>query len=198
MQITYKEIIQNWTNEQVIEEKIVTLAERVRDIPYGSIGSRDPLDVYTMNKGTCSGKHELLKGLYKELGLEVKDCLIMHRFKQLPVKFPEEINEILERTDIVDPHNYFQVKINNKWLTIDITWDKQLKGLGFPVNENWDGMSDMEIAVAPGGTVYEPEDPIAKKKELINELPEQVQEDRKLFLKKCTEWLNDLRSNNEI
>jgi hypothetical protein len=198
MQSEYKNIIDQWANDQPLEQQVVTLFEKVRDIPYGDIGSRDPLDVYRKNKGTCSGKHELLKGLYKELDLEVKDCLVMHRFKQLPVRFPDEINEILERIDIIDPHNYFKVKIDNKWLTVDVTWDKALQKLGFPVNEGWDGKSDMKVAVAPGGEVYEPYDPIAKKKELISSFPEQVKADRKLFLKKTTEWLDHLRDEGKI
>jgi hypothetical protein len=33
----------------------------VRDIAYGNIGSRDPYDVLRAKKGTCSGKHALLK-----------------------------------------------------------------------------------------------------------------------------------------
>lgn len=198
MQSPYQQIIKEWTNDQSLSQKIITLFEKVRDIPYGDVGSRDPLDVYKQNKGTCSGKHELLKALYKELGLQVKDFLIMHRFKELPVKFSPEITEILNRTDITDPHNYFKVLIDNKWLTVDVTWDKALQKLGFPVNENWDGKSDMPVAVAPGGKVYEPEDPIALKKELISELPENAQEERKLFLKKCTEWLDNLRETKEI
>ena len=198
MQSPYQQIINEWTNDQPLPQKIIILFEKVRDIPYGDVGSRDPLDVYKQNKGTCSGKHELLKALYKELGLQVKDFLIMHRFKELPVKFSPEITEILNRTDITDPHNYFKVLIDNKWLTVDVTWDKALQKLGFPVNENWDGKTDMPVTVAPGGKVYEPEDPIALKKELINKLPEHVQEERKLFLKKCTEWLDNLRETKEI
>lgn len=198
MNSEYRDIIDGWANNQPLEQQVVTLFEKVRDVPYGDIGSRDPLDVYRKNKGTCSGKHELLKGLYKELRLEVKDCLIMHRFKQLPVRFPDEINKILERTDIIDPHNYFKVKISDKWLTVDVTWDKALKKLGFPVNEDWDGKSDMKVAVAPGREVYATDNPIAKKKELISSFPERVQADRKLFLKKTTEWLDHLRDKGEI
>jgi len=198
MQSEYKKIIDIWTGDQGLDRQVVTLFEKVRDIPYGDIGSRDPLDVYKNNKGTCSGKHELLKGLYEELGLEVKDYLIMHRFKNLAVNFPSEIQEILDRSDIVDPHNYFKLKIDNSWVTVDVTWDKPLQKLGFPVNENWDGKSDMPVAVDPRGEVYETNDPIGLKKKLISELPLEVQEDRKLFLKKCTEWLDKLRENNEI
>lgn len=198
MQLTYQEIVDKWTDDQPLAQKIVTLFEKVRDIPYGDIGSREPLDVYKQNKGTCSGKHELLKELYKTLDIPIKDYLIMHRFKQLPVIFPEDIKEILERTDIIDPHNYFKIKINDKWIIVDVTWDKPLQILGFPVNENWDGKSDMNIAVVLGGEIYETDDPITKKKELIKNLPEKTQEERKLFLKKTTDWLDSLRKKGEV
>ena len=188
-----QKILEKWTGDQPLDQKIVTLFEKVRDIPYGSIGSRDPMDVYRKNKGTCSGKHELLKVLYRELGIPVKDFIIMHRFKKLPVKFPNDIQEILDRTDIVDPHNFFKIQRDNKWYTVDITWDKDLKKLGFTVNEKWDGKSDMEIAVAPGGKIYETDDPIVLKKELISKLSERTQKERKLFLKKLTKWLDYLR-----
>ncbi len=198
MQPTYKEIINKWTGDESPEQKVITLFEKVRDIPYGDIGSRDPIEVYKQSKGTCSGKHELLKWLYKELGLQVKDYIIMHRFKQLPVKFPDKIQNMLDCADIVDPHNYFKVKIGSNWVTVDVTWDKPLQKLGFPVNENWDGKSDMEIAVALGGKTYESDDPITFKKELISDIPEQTQNDRKLFLKELTKWLDELRRNNDI
>ncbi|NQU99685.1 MAG: hypothetical protein HQ538_03015 [Parcubacteria group bacterium] len=191
-----QEIIKKWTNSQSLDQKIVTLFEKVRDIPYGSIGSRDPLDVYKQNKGTCSGKHELLKVLYKELEIPVKDFIIMHRFKKLPVKFPNDVQEILDRTDIVDPHNFFKIQRDDVWFTVDITWDKALKKLEFPVTEKWDGKSDMEIAVALGGRIYETDDPITLKKKLISKLPEQTQKERKLFLKKLTSWLDYLRKEN--
>lgn len=103
-----QKIIEEWAGDQSIEKKIITLFEKVRDIPYGNIGSRDPADVYKEGKGTCSGKHELLKELYQELGIKTKDFLIMHRFKEMPVDFPEDIMTILNRSDIVDPHNFFQ------------------------------------------------------------------------------------------
>ena len=198
MKSELQKIIKQWTSDQSSDQKIITLFEKVRDIPYGNIGSRNPLDVYKHNKGTCSGKHELLKALYKELGISVKDFIIMHRFKHLPVEFPKEIQTMLDKTDIIDPHNFFKIKRDEKWLTIDITWDKALKKLGFPVNLNWNGRSEMQVAVAPGGKVYETSDPIALKKELISKFPEQAQKERKLFLEKCTKWLDSLRKEGEI
>ncbi len=193
-----KQIIEKWAGGLSRNQIIIRLFEKVRDIPYGDIGSRDAGDIFKQNKGTCSGKHELLKELYKEIGVEVKDFLIMHRFKDMPANFPDEIMEILNRSDIIDPHNFIKILVGGKWVTVDVTWDKALKKLGFIVNENWDGKSDMKIAVAPGGEIFESVDPMSLKKELITKLPNQAQKDRKLFLQKLTAWLDDLRTEGEI
>src|SRR3989338_3898170 len=144
-----KKIIQEWANDLPLKKKIIKLFEKVRDVPYGDIGSRDPTDVYEKNKGTCSGKHELLKELCKELGIKVKNFIAMHKFNDLKVRFPDEIKKILNTTEIIDPHNFLKIFVGNKWIIVDATWDKNLKDLGFIVNENWDGKSDMKIAVIP-------------------------------------------------
>ncbi|MCK4555384.1 MAG: hypothetical protein KAT83_02150 [Candidatus Aenigmarchaeota archaeon] len=187
-----KKILNKLVGNIPLNDKITKLFEIVRDIPYGDIGSRDPWDVYEKNRGTCSGKHELLKELYKELGIQVKDFIAMHKFNDLKIDFPSDIKEVLNRTKIIDPHNFFKILIDDKWICVDITWDKPLKKLGFVVNENWDGKTDMELCVIPI-EILETEDPIGLKKKKICELPEQVQLDRKLFLKKMTEWFDSVR-----
>ena len=180
-------------NEDIsLNEKIIKLFEFVRDIPYGNIGSRDPDEVYKQNKGTCSGKHELLKKFYKELGIQVKDFIAMHKFNDFKVDFPEEIKEVLNRTEIIDPHNFFKILVDDSWITVDVTWDKPLKSLGFPVTEDWDGKSDMELCIIPI-EIIETDDPIGLKKEKLSELPENVQSDRKLFLERMTSWLETVR-----
>lgn len=175
-----------------MERQIIVLFEKVRDIPYGDIGSRSPEDVYLQNKGTCSGKHELLKELYQELGIQIQDFIAMHRFKDLPVAYPENIKEILERSDIVDPHNFFKMNLEGKWIAVDVTWDTPLKRFGFPVNEEWNGKTDMKICVAPI-EIIETDNPMEIKKQKIAQLPEEVQKDRKLFLQELTKWIETVR-----
>jgi len=189
MQAEYQYIIKKWTNSQSFNEKIITLFEKVRDIPYGAICSRNPLEVYHQNMGTCSGKHALLKALYKEIGLEVKDFIVMHTFNKLPIEYPENLNEILSKTTIVDPHNFIKIKRNNQWFTVDVTWDKKLKKLGFPINENWDGSSNLSISVALGGEIFETHDSVALKIELLQKLSNTAQKEREIFLQKFTYWL---------
>lgn len=189
MKTAYQQIIGHWAKDQSFNDTIITLFEKVRDIPYGDIGSRDPLEVYKQQKGTCSGKHELLKGLYTTLGLQVKDFIIIHEFNNLPVSFPENIQNILNETTITDPHNFIKIKRNNEWFTIDVTWDIGLKKVAFPVNEDWNGFQNLDISVAKGGEIFETANPMELKRDLITKLPEITQVNRKVFLKKLTNWL---------
>lgn len=185
-------ILTEWTAGLSQEEKIVTLFEKVRDIPYGSIGSRDPFEVYKCNTGTCSGKHELLKALYHEIGVKTQDYIAMHTFASLPVNFPDHIKELLNRSDIIDPHNFFKIQVGDQWVSVDVTWDLPLKEFGFPVNVGWDGKTDMEICVTPL-SIEQTDDPIGFKKRELAKLPETVQQDRLLFLEELTKWVASLR-----
>ena len=83
-----EEILKDWdVYDMALNLQIVKIFENVRDIPFGSISSRNPIDVYKANKGTCSGKHFLIKELYKGIGLKTKDMICMQRWKDL-IWFP--------------------------------------------------------------------------------------------------------------
>lgn len=164
----------------------------VRDIPYGSIGSRNPEDILKSNMGTCSGKHFLLKDIYEYLGFEVKDMIAIHFFNNLPVKLSDELIELLNEGKIPDPHNFLKVKRLDKWIDIDITWDKELTGLGFEVNENWDGKSNMNICVVPE-EILEMENPLEFKENFTAELDEKTQSRRKKFINELSEYLGKYR-----
>lgn len=189
----YNDIVIKWTGDVSLEEKIMLLFNKARDISYGSIGSRNPKDVYLQQKGTCSGKHELLKGLYKSLGIPVKNYIILHSFNNLPVKYPKKINEFLAKNKIVDPHNFLKIKIEDNWIVVDVTWDLPLKNLGFPVNENWNGKVDCNISVAQGGKIMETDNPILKKQELLSKFSILEKKNRKQFLGLLTNWLEEER-----
>lgn len=189
MNSEYQTIIDHWAKNKSFDVTVVTLFKKVRDIPYGDIGSRDPLEVYRQQKGTCSGKHALLKKLYITLGIPVKDGIIMHSFNKLPILFPENIQHVFSEHEIIDPHNFIQIKRNNTWLTLDVTWDIGLKKIGFPVNENWSGFENLELSVVKKGNVYETENVMELKQQLISKLPKDTQIARKLFLKLLTNWL---------
>ncbi|MCK5233946.1 MAG: hypothetical protein KAJ91_03955 [Candidatus Aenigmarchaeota archaeon] len=137
-------------------------------------------------------KHELLKELYKELGIPVKDFVANYKFNNPQIEYPLEIKKMLNQLEILDPHNFFKIRVDDKWICVDITWDMPLKKFGFVVNENWDGKSDMKLCVVPI-EIIETNNPIEFKKKKICELPRHAQLERKLFLKKMTEWLDSVR-----
>lgn len=189
----YKDILKKWTKNEPLDKKLSILFNKVRDIPYGNIGSRNPKQVYLQQKGTCSGKHELLKGLLTALKIPVKNYIILHSFNQLPVKYPKEIRTFLSKNNIVDPHNFLKIKIGKHWQIVDVTWDLSLEKLGFPVNKTWNIDKDCNISVVQGGQIFETDNPLEKKLELLSEFSVKEQENRKQFLLLLTNWLNKER-----
>lgn len=176
------------------EQKLVAIFENVRDIPYGTIGSgsRNPLEVYRNNRGTCSGKHFLLRDLLLSLDVKVKDVVCIHYYSQMPrsIDYPPKLAQLLgDNRGVPDYHNYIKV-YNGGWLTLDATFDYPLKDY-FVVNE-WDGKTDTKLSVKPV-EVWEVEDPEGFKINMLNKLPVEIQQGRKRFLQKLSRWLEKLR-----
>lgn len=192
-----QEIIKTLAPGQNNDEMLSTLFEKIRDIPYGSINSRDPLDVFIANKGTCSGKHELLKALYHEIGYETKDYIAIHAFNDLPVDFPINIKSYFDVGELLDPHNFFKVKVKDKWVIVDATWEKGLSEYGFTINQNWKGDRDCEICVV-SREIIETSNPLEFKSTFLNKLPLEIQNARKDFLSDLTVWLDNIRKNKNF
>lgn len=173
------------------DQKIIALFETIRDIPYGYIGSRNPLHVLKAGKGTCSGKHLLLGYLYQAIGIEVQYMMCLTKFNFLKHLFPDELRILLEEKDIYDYHNFLRIYIN-RWVDIDITFDLPLKAYGFSVNHDWDCMSDCEIALPPI-EVCQVAELIKEKEQALNTFSEDQQRARNIFIKKMSEWMGEIR-----
>jgi hypothetical protein len=203
------EILKSWSIYELSEDdQVVEIFERVRDIHFGSIGSRNPMDVYKTNKGTCSGKHFLLRELYKGIGLKTKDMVCMQRWKDLIwfptsrykiVNFSDKLMKMLEENEIIDFHNYVKILVNGKWIQVDVTIDRPLTKLGFFTTENWNGKSDMPLCFCGSHKVWDCGDNgLKKKRELIQQLPENIKTARNQFLQSMTKWIDNLRESGEI
>lgn len=197
-------ILKEWKIADLeLEEQIIKIFEKVRDIKFGHIGSRDPMEIYKAGKGTCSGKNFLARELYKAVGLETKDMICLQRWKDLSwfpddeyglVDFPEELLKKLEEEEIVDFHNYVLVKIDGNWVQVDVTIDKDLQELGFRTEIDWDGKSDMPLCFVGSHKVWDCGDNGAEKKaELTAQLPSSIQNARSDFLSLITEWIDEWR-----
>jgi hypothetical protein len=175
-------------------QKRIGAFERIRDIPYGNIGSRNPYDVLMANQGTCSGKHALLKLVLEALGYEVQSWFARHDFRRFPIHpWPPELREFQEMT-LPDYHDFLKVHIDERWVTIDAIFDPPLKNLGFPV-QDWNGISEMQLPIV-SEEIFPAEGAMEDHKQrLIGALPANQQADRKKFLETLTAWLQQKRKS---
>lgn len=170
----------------------IVLFERVRDLPYAYPASRDPEDVLRVGAGSCSGKHYLLGEMYRRLGLRVRNMICSHRFNESPLPFPDEMQEMLRKDEILDMHDYLQVELDGDWIDIDVTWERGLRDFGFPVNEEWDGQASMVLSVVPEEHVVVDGEAARAKEEMLAKLSPRQRALRKRFLEALNRWVVEL------
>lgn len=68
----------------------------VRDMPYIRASSRDPEVIIREWRGTCSGKHYLLKGLFAELGYKSRLIACTTVVHIDPKSVHQKLRELLE------------------------------------------------------------------------------------------------------
>jgi len=66
--------------------------------------------------------------------------------------YPEELRRLAEVVP-VEYHLACKVRIESRWVLVDVTWDPPLSHVGFPVNDDWDGSGDTRLAVEPLGEI---------------------------------------------
>ena len=128
------------------ETKVRGLCELVRDILYKMTGSVDVADFIKNERGSCTPKHVFLAQNLQELGVPVKFLQIPFYYKDLEVTLPEDKLDLVAKVPLC-MHTALKAKLSGEWVTIDVTWDSKLQG--FPVNSDWDGHSNMKLAVVP-------------------------------------------------
>ena len=151
-------------------EKAFTL---VRDMPYIRASSRDPETIIREWRGTCSGKHYLLKGLFAELGYSSRLIACTAVTMIDPMMVTGKLRELLRRSNgrFVDVHNYLVLELPGGEMIVDATWSLDTKGSGTVVNEYFVPGEDQQIACKPVKTWVVPEDRNAQefKDEILKE-----------------------------
>lgn len=123
-----------------MDNKLIKIFKKVQKIPY-KVCKFDKVNInQNLKYGDCRHKSLLLKILLEKEGYEVKELKVIFDWKDLPI--PEKIISILKKSPTVWPHNSLKVKMNNKWLKVDPTWNLELENKGFPITKKWDGESD--------------------------------------------------------
>lgn len=147
---------------QIDLEKAFTL---VRDMPYDRASSRDPETIIQEWRGTCSGKHYLLKELFVELGYRshVIACTTVVYID--PKNVRGKLRTLLEQSSgrFVDVHNYLVLELPEKEMIVDATWPLATKDMGTVVNERFVLGENQQIACEPLKTWVVPENGDAQK-----------------------------------
>jgi hypothetical protein len=132
----------------------------VRDMPYTRASSRDPATTIQEWRGTCSGKHYLLKSLFTELGYKSRliACTTIAHID--PKEVSGKLRELLEQSKgrFVDVHNYLILELPEGDMIVDATWPLATKNLGTVVNEDFVPGENHQIACQPIKTWVVPED----------------------------------------
>lgn len=133
----------------------------VRDMPYTRASSRDSETIIHEWRGTCSGKHYLLKKLFAELGYQSKliACTTVNHID--PKSVSGKLRKLLEQSDgrFVDVHNYLILALpDGGEMIVDATWPLATKEMGLVVNENFVLGVNHQIASKPIKTWVVPEE----------------------------------------
>jgi hypothetical protein len=142
--------------EKIDAKKAFTL---VRDMPYTRASSRDSETIIAEWRGTCSGKHYLLKKLFAELGYASRliACTTVTHID--PKDVMGQLRRLLEQSNgrFVDVHNYLILELPEEEMIVDATWPLATKGMGTVVNERFVLGENHQIACEPLKTWVVPE-----------------------------------------
>jgi hypothetical protein len=143
--------------EEIDAEKAFTL---VRDMPYTRASSRDSETIIAEWRGTCSGKHYLLKKLLAELGYHSRLIACTTVTLIDPKEVRGKLRKLLEQSHgrFVDVHNYLVLELPDREMIVDATWPLATKGMGTVVNERFVLGENQQIACEPIKTWVVPEE----------------------------------------
>ena len=135
------------------QDAIISVFEHIRDIPYSlAVPMTDPdtapEQILSLGKGYCGPKHYLLAEMYRRLGYEVVYATFPFLWNDPDLLYPPELRQLATGLPVAH-HLACRVRIDDRWVLVDATWDLPLACGGFPVNEHWDGQTDTLCAVKP-------------------------------------------------
>jgi hypothetical protein len=156
--------------DQIYLENAFTL---VRDMPYARASSRQPETIIHEWRGTCSGKHYLLKQLFAELGYSSKLIACTTITHVDPGDVDGRLRELLEQSNgrFVDVHNYLILELPEGEMIVDATWPLSTDGMGTVVNKEFIPGKDQKIAsdVDQNWIIPEDQDPQSFKDKILKD-----------------------------
>jgi hypothetical protein len=131
---------------------IIDIFNQIRKVPYKIVDVEYSLgncyDLIKNNGASCTPKHIVLADKFKSLGLKTRFCVHEFKWTDFKVSFPDKISELMKVLPS-DFHTNLEVKVDNKWIRVDATWDDELIEAGFPGTKNWNGKESTLNCVFP-------------------------------------------------
>jgi hypothetical protein len=164
---------------------LIKIFEKIQNIPY-KVSKFDKNQIKEKIKfGDCRHKSTLLYNLLKKKDFEVKKVKVIFDWRDLPI--PKEILSNLKESSTIWDHDSLSVKINNKWIKVDCTWDLTLEKVGFSITKNWNGISDT-LQVTNGKLEFYDNDKYIKDKRI-----KIIKEEVYAFAEALNNWFENIR-----
>lgn len=188
-----------WTSGLGPKEARISIFNHIRDIPYAIIPElRSPEDgpsgILEKNHGSCQPKHWLMAILFKKLNIPVKYATYPFRWEDCGIRFPPDLDGMVKHPP-VSYHLALKAFIDGRWIPVDATYDLPLAKAGFPVTENWDGVSPTKNAVKAIEEVLHdtPEERVRYEAEKKMHHTEAQKAASVKFIEKLNDWLESAR-----
>ena len=144
---------EEWTEGLDTRQSMISVFTHIRDIPYSlrvplPNPENSPELLLAAGKGSCGPKHYLLAEMVRKLNLSVIYTTTAFVWDDPDLHYPPELRKLARRLPVAY-HLACRVQIGCRWILVDATWDRPLAKAGFPVNDHWDGYSEMRWAVKP-------------------------------------------------
>jgi len=149
----FDEVLDERTDGLQYPKSRIAVFNHTRDIPYAIMPDqtdpvRGPLNLLKEGKGHCGSKHFLLGILFERLGISIKYVSFPFSWDQPDIQYPDRLRELAASLP-VSYHLACRAFIHERWILVDATWDPPLAAAGFPVNLEWEGISDTHPAIVP-------------------------------------------------
>lgn len=167
----------------------------VRDMPYRRASDRQPETILREWRGTCSGKHYLLRAVLREIGLPSTVILATHEFTDENSRWlPPHLMTEVRMAPVPDVHTFLRVQYEpslDQWMTVDCTWPARARQFEMPANLSFEPGVDQRIACDPIEIFHVPEDedPQVLKERIIAGHVGQQAARRDAFIAGLSDWL---------
>ncbi len=144
----------------------------VREMPYARASDLRPETIVREWRGTCSGKHCLLKAIFAEHGYRSRLVACPHYIPpEVGKALPPDLAALFDDGPVPDVHNYLILETDQGLMKVDATWPLVTRAFGLPANERFVPGEDQAIACRPLAEIPVPEDvdPQAFKEQLLKE-----------------------------